>query len=216
MQIEFVTVDLRRTRMTGCVALCTILLAASTLPAQQEPAHHEKLGNVHFPISCGADAQRQFDRALAMLHSFWFPQGLDAFAALTTTNPDCAMAYWGIAISARANPLVGSPDSAALGRGWQAVEKAKAADRLWPMRELLGELLLMMNRPAEALRAFELSLKAAPNRFRGFYGAAKAAERMRDRGRTTEYYQKLVALCSHADSDRPEITEARAFLARAK
>ena len=78
------------------------------MAAQQQPADAEKLGNVHFPVSCGADAQRQFDRALAMLHSFWYPQGLDAFTALTDTNPDCAMAYWGIAMSARANPLVGS------------------------------------------------------------------------------------------------------------
>ena len=56
-------------------------------------------------------------------------------------------------------------------------------NRLWPMRELLGELLLDVNRPAEALRAFELSFKAAPNRFRGFYGAARAAERLGDRAR---------------------------------
>ena len=129
MQIEFLRAHLPRTKtMTGCFARCAILLASpGRLPAQQEPAHPEKLGNVHFPVSCSADAQRQFDRALAMLHSFWYPQGLEAFTAITTTEPDCAMAYWGIAISARANPLVGSPDPAALERGWQAVEKAKAA-----------------------------------------------------------------------------------------
>jgi tetratricopeptide (TPR) repeat protein len=536
-----------KTRTIGRIALCTILLATSrTLPAQQETAHHEKPGNVHFPVSCGAAAQRQFDRALAVLHSFWYPQAVDAFAALTVTNPDCAMAYWGIAVSARANPLVGSPDAAALDRGWQAVEKAKvsgtpttrereyiaaienyyldwqkrdyrtrvlayeaameqmhrryaddyegalfyalaiteavtvlpadksyarplkagqilervlaaqpdhpgalhylihsydfpslaarglaaaeryadvapsaphalympshvysmlgmwqesirsnqaslrasktyvhamdfmtyaylqgaqdrealrlvdesgalkgtqappvtnsptggvlsvhtafaaiparyalergqwsearalqvrpaypaadaithfaramgaartggvaaareeiarleslrrvlqetqngywaeqveierlaaegwtayaagkkneaitlmqaAADRedasekhvamenrLWPMRELLGELLLALNRPAQALQAFELSLKSAPNRFRGFHGAAKAAERVGNRAEAKRYYEKLVTLCSHADSDRPELAEAKAFLARGR
>jgi hypothetical protein len=62
-----------------------------------------------------------------MLHSFWYPQGLDAFTELAPTNPDCAMAYWGIAVSARANPLVGSPDADALERGWQAVEKVNTA-----------------------------------------------------------------------------------------
>jgi hypothetical protein len=96
------------------------------LAAQQQPADAEKLGNVHFPVSCSADAQRQFDRALA-LHNFWDPHGLDEFTAITTTEPDWAMAYWGIAVSARANPLVGSPDRAALERGREAVEKAKAA-----------------------------------------------------------------------------------------
>jgi tetratricopeptide (TPR) repeat protein len=526
---------------------CVIVLAfvwTARLPAEQEPADLERLGKVHLPVSCSAGAQQRFDRALAMLHSFWFPRGLEAFAEITKTDPDCAMAYWGIAISARANPLVGAPDAAALERGWQAVEKAKAAgaptgreqdyiaametyyrdplnrdyptrvlayeaamerlhrlypddsegalfyalaineavtvlpadksyakplmagrilervltaqpehpgalhylihsydfpslasrglsaaeryadvapsaphalhmpshvfsmlgmwqesirsnqaslraaktyvhamdfmeyaylqgaqdreaqrlveessalrgtqspslahsptgailavhtafaaiparyalergrwtearvlpirpaypaadaithfaramgaarsgdvssarrdiehlwslrdkltqtqdpywaaqveiqrlaaeawtahaagksnealklmraaadledgsekhvameNRLWPMRELLGELLLARNRPAEALREFELSFKAAPNRFRGFYGAAKAAETMGDRPRARSYYEKLVTLCSHADSERPELTEAKAFLAR--
>ena len=67
-----------------------------------------------------------------MLHSFWYPQGLEAFAELTTKNPDCAMGYWGIAMSTRANPLVGAPDTAALERGWQAVEKAKTAGARTP------------------------------------------------------------------------------------
>ena len=121
--------------MAGCFSLCVILLAflgTSLLAGQQAPADREKLGKVHFPVSCSADAQRQFDRALGMLHSFWYPQGLDAFAEITTTNPDCAMAYWGIAISARANPLAGPPGTAALERGWQAVEKALAAGARTP------------------------------------------------------------------------------------
>src|SRR5262245_37705663 len=117
--------------MTGCcVARSTFLLAFLGLPllaGQQIPADRERLGNVHFPVSCGPDAQREFDRALAMLHSFIYPQGLEAFTELASANPDCAMAYWGIAVSARANPLVAPPDAAALDRGWQAVEKAKAA-----------------------------------------------------------------------------------------
>lgn len=96
-----------------------------------------------------------------------------------------------------------------------ASEKHVAMEnRLWPMRELLGELLLALNRPAQALQAFELSLKTAPNRFRGFHGAAKAAERVRNRAEAKRYYEKLVTLCSQADSDRPELAEAKSFLAR--
>ena len=98
-----------------------------------------------------------------------------------------------------------------------ASEKHVAMEnRLWPMRELLGELLLALNRPAQALQAFELSLKMAPNRFRGFHGAAKAAERVGNRAEAKRYYEKLVTLCSHADSDRPELAEAKAFLARGR
>ena len=96
-----------------------------------------------------------------------------------------------------------------------ASEKHVAMEnRLWPMRELLGELLLALKQPAEALRAFELSFKAAPNRFRGFYGAARAAEQLGNRAQAGRYYEKLVTLSSLADSDRPELTEAKAFLAR--
>jgi uncharacterized protein HemY len=66
-------------------------------------------------------------------------------------------------------------------------------NRLWPMREVLGEMLLEMNQPG-ALKEFEASFKAAPNRFRGFYGAAKAAERLGEKNKARTYYGKLVEL----------------------
>jgi tetratricopeptide (TPR) repeat protein len=87
----------------------------------------DKLGNVNFPVSCSAEAQQGFNRAAAMLHNFWFPQAGNAFTEVAKTDPACAMAYWGVAISARANPLVGFPQPAAMKRGWEFVEKAKAA-----------------------------------------------------------------------------------------
>jgi hypothetical protein len=109
--------------------LARILLVISSilvLTAQDKPADTEKLGKVHFPVSCAPAAQQQFDRAVAMLHSFWYSQGLDAFADVAKTDPTCAMAYWGIAMSRRANPLAGAPDHAALKDGWGAIGKAKA------------------------------------------------------------------------------------------
>jgi len=86
----------------------------------------EKLGKVDFPISCSPEAQAQFNRAVAMLHSFWFPQAPKTFAAVSETDPGCAMAHWGIAMTQRANPLVGPPDAGALKRGLASIEKAKA------------------------------------------------------------------------------------------
>lgn len=111
------------------MVLARILLVISSIPvltAQDKPADPEKLGKVHFPVSCIPAAQQQFDRAVAMLHSFWYSQGLNAFAEVAKTDPTCAMAYWGIAMSRRANPLAGAPDPAALKDGWEALEKAKA------------------------------------------------------------------------------------------
>lgn len=92
--------------------------------ASNEP---EKLGTVSFPVSCAAESQQGFDRAVAMLHNFRFPQAGNAFADVAKADPDCAMAYWGVAISARANPLAGAPSPAAMKRGWEYVEKAKSA-----------------------------------------------------------------------------------------
>jgi len=89
-------------------------------------AQNDGLGRVHFQTSCTPEAQKQFERALAMLHSFFFPETIKAFNAIPETDPNCAIAYWGIAISQRPNPLVGPFDAATLKRGLDAIWKGKA------------------------------------------------------------------------------------------
>ena len=85
--------------------------------------------------------------------------------------------------------------------------------RLVPARELLGELLLEVNRPADALEAFKTSAKHEPNRFRGLYGAGKAAALAGNFAEAKSYYAKLVKLSEKADGEREQIIEAKAFLA---
>jgi hypothetical protein len=92
-------------------------------------ANEERLGEVSFPISCSPAAQTQFDRAVAMQHSFFFPETVKAFSAIAETEPACAMAHWGIALSQRPNPLVGPFPGDVLKRGWDAIEKARAASQ---------------------------------------------------------------------------------------
>jgi Tfp pilus assembly protein PilF len=87
-------------------------------------------------------------------------------------------------------------------------------NRLWPMRELLGDLLLASHQPALALKEYEASLQSARNRYRGFYGAAKAAQQSGDREKARSYFGKLVTLCSVADTERPELAEAKKYLAQ--
>jgi tetratricopeptide (TPR) repeat protein len=96
---------------------------ADNEPRTGEP---EKLGRVYFKTSCTPEAQKQFERALALQHSFFFPETVKAFTAIPTTDPNCAIAYWGIAISQRPNPLVGPFDAATLKRGLDAIEKGEA------------------------------------------------------------------------------------------
>src|SRR5215475_6326204 len=94
-----------------------------------------------------------------------------------------------------------------------SIKNVAMENRLYPMRELLGELLLEVGQPAAALSEFETALKANPNRYRGLWGAARAADAVGDRASATAYYVKLVELSKNADTERPEIREAKAFLA---
>jgi tetratricopeptide (TPR) repeat protein len=83
-----------------------------------------------------------------------------------------------------------------------------------PARELLGEMLLEAKQPVPALEAFEASLKLTPERFNSLYGAAHAAQLAGDRQKASAYYSKLVANCSRASSDLPELREAKQFLSQ--
>jgi tetratricopeptide (TPR) repeat protein len=85
-------------------------------------------------------------------------------------------------------------------------------NRLYPMREMLGDLLLETGQPGLALQAYEASLHAAPNRLRGFYSAAKAAKAAGDSATARKYFEKLAALAKNADPERSEVQEAKTFL----
>jgi tetratricopeptide (TPR) repeat protein len=86
--------------------------------------------------------------------------------------------------------------------------------RVVPARELLGDMLLEVGQPALALREYEASQEREPNRFRGFYGAARAAEAAGDRAKAAAYYAKLMALAKNADSQRPELARAKDYVAQ--
>jgi hypothetical protein len=81
---------------------------------------------------------------------------------------------------------------------------------IMPARELLGDLLMELGRPADALSEYERSAAKEPNRFRGLYGTGLAAERARAHG----YFEKLVAICTQSDSTRGELAHAKQVLSR--
>ena len=116
-------------------ALSLLLLSCLTsmpLVADEEHQHPtgdpERLGSVSFPTSCAPAVQKQFQRGVAMLHSFWYEEAERAFNDVATADPGCAMAYWGVAMS-YFHPIwdTRGPDAAILKKGVEAVEKAKAA-----------------------------------------------------------------------------------------
>jgi len=95
-----------------------------------------------------------------------------------------------------------------------ASEKASVSPGpILPARELLGDMLLELNEPALALKEYEAAQAREPNRFRGWYGAAVAAEKSGDGAKAITYYGKLAALAQHGDS-RPELQEASRFLVK--
>ncbi len=85
-----------------------------------------------------------------------------------------------------------------------------------PARELLGDMLIQMHKPAEALIAYETNLVKHPNRFNGIYGAAVASQKSNDPAKAAEYYQKLTQIAISTDSDRPELAAARLVLNKNK
>jgi tetratricopeptide (TPR) repeat protein len=122
-----------------------------------------------------------------------------------------------LAVGARAE----GQDQEALRLLREAVVREAATDKhpitpgpLVPASELLGEVLLELNAPAEALAAFEAVQANEPNRFRAIYGAGRAAELAGDLAKARTHYAALVALAEQADTERPELTHARAFVAQ--
>jgi tetratricopeptide (TPR) repeat protein len=83
-----------------------------------------------------------------------------------------------------------------------------------PAREMLADMLLDMNRPEQALAEYEADLKFNPNRFNGLYGAARAAEIAGKSDKSNTYYARLVKVCDGSNSDRPELSRAKALLAK--
>jgi tetratricopeptide (TPR) repeat protein len=96
------------------IRACVLAVAAYTLVSgawahdddsapQGKPP--EKIGQVDFPVSCNADARREFNRAMALFHSFWFDPARKSFARVLEHDPKCAMANWGIAFMSMGNPF---------------------------------------------------------------------------------------------------------------
>jgi tetratricopeptide (TPR) repeat protein len=81
-----------------------------------------------------------------------------------------------------------------------------------PAKELLADMLLRMNKPAEAFEVYEASLKKHPNRFNGLYGAALAAEKSAKGDKANYYYQQLIKIAGAIKSNRPELEVARLYL----
>ena len=159
-----------------------------------------------------ADAARQELERLQALH-----------ATVATNGP----AYWAGQVEIQLRELEAwialaeGRNEEALALMREAVDLESATEKhpvtpgpLAPAHELLGEMLLALEQPAEALAEFEASLTTEPNRFRSLYGAAHAAELAGDAETARSHYEALNTLAANADGERAEVAEAQAFLAQ--
>src|SRR5262245_22747706 len=106
-------------------------LAATTASGHDDAAPAaglppEQLGRVSFPTSCDPKVQAQFERGVALLHSFWFPEGRKTFLGVLEADPSCAIAYWGLAVNRMLNPFNGQPAENVLLEGQAAAQKGLA------------------------------------------------------------------------------------------
>src|SRR6202163_3849211 len=102
--------------------LITAALTSGAI-AQQD----EKLGKMVFPTSCDPNVQAEFDRGVAMLHSYWFLKARRTFEGILQRDPTCAMAHWGVAMDYLGNTLATTPTRADSQAAWDALEKQRAS-----------------------------------------------------------------------------------------
>jgi hypothetical protein len=96
---------------------------SSMAPASAAP--RERLGTVSFPISCAMTSQEPFNRGVALLHDFWYAEARSQFDRLAKSDPGCAMAHWGIAMSIF-HEIWSRPDANDMQLGWEEMQKAQS------------------------------------------------------------------------------------------
>jgi tetratricopeptide (TPR) repeat protein len=175
-----------------------------------------------------AEAMISFTRALGAAHTGDTAGAEKEIAKLQSLKEKLAQAkddYWAKQVEVQRLGAAGIL-ARAQGNDKDAVELVRAAADLdasmdkhpatpaevLPARELLADLLLELNDPAAALTEYERSVSAERNRFRSLVGIARSANQIGDAAKAREAYGKLVTLVS-ADTSRPELAEAKAFLA---
>ena len=157
-----------------------LLASASASFAQEHDAHQhdssERVGTVDFPVSCNAEAQARFNRAVAWLHSFEYQSAERTFGEAAAADPGCAMAQWGIAMS-QYHPLWAPPTPQELERGSQAIARARALGAAGALEREFIEALQVFYEGAPQIdhRTRVLAYEAAMERLHASHGSAREA-----------------------------------------
>lgn len=175
-----------------CVAVSFCGLATADEEHHHEELTQEQLGTVHFPVSCTPEAQKEFQRGVALLHSFWYEEAEKTFLDVEKQEPKCAMAHWGVAMSLW-HQLWDEPDTATIKR---ASDELKKADKLMAATARERDYIA-------ALQAFYSNSGSLDHKARArAYSAAmeKVYERYPDDHEAAAFYA-LSLLASEPDND---------------
>jgi tetratricopeptide (TPR) repeat protein len=132
---------MRSSRRFAVSFLIMLSLGAPGLAQEAEehvhgsPGSEEGLGHAHMEISCSLAVAAKFDRALALLHNFWYRRALEGFQQVSNVDPACAIAYWGAAMTYN-HPFWDAPSSADETAAWSLVQKGLAAQKMSPREKL--------------------------------------------------------------------------------
>jgi len=141
-------------RFAVCLLFAFFLSAPGVAQKAEEFRHshsgdEEGLGHVHMDISCVPAAGAEFDRALALLHNFWYGPALEIFRQVSKDDPECAMAYWGAAMTYN-HPFWDPPSSADEHAAWALVQRGLAAKKFSPREKLYLDAVAALFRDAGA------------------------------------------------------------------
>ncbi len=174
------------------------------------------LGSVVFPVSCSEPAAQDMRLGLALLHNMTYEMAERAFAAAADRDPDCVLAYWGMAMTYFHPLWPDVPSDDAGERGWDLLQEARSRgpqtaregayiaaleayyvdgpsrDERSRLRELLDDMLFALGQYEEAQVAYELALDRSPNRSNSLYGAGRSAELSRDTAAARGFYGTLL------------------------
>ena len=141
--------------------LITAILASGTVTLGAQAGQHDQHGamppdrigsaSVNFKTSCSAAVKDDFNRGVALLHSFWFPEARNVFQAVVAKEPTCAMAHWGIGLSYWGNPFGGIRTTQLIESGNAAIAKGVTASNVTPReRDLIGAVAGLFSSPDPA------------------------------------------------------------------
>jgi hypothetical protein len=140
------------TRLASITLCCVVLVPAYAFAQhdQHGPMPADQIGSAHvkFETSCAPSVRDDFNKGVALLHSFWFPEAIVGFTDILKRDPACAMAHWGIALSSWGNPFAGIKNPKIVDQTRMAIERAKATGSPTPRERALIDAVAQLTTDA--------------------------------------------------------------------